>query len=143
MEQSCTCWCIQAVYDGWIHLFSPYCIQLTILQYTYLITVPMIFTYSLSILVIKYREGFIQLPPYGSEFLFLSLFKLSFDRLQLSQNHGSFGISRLRVLSFLLRFSFLCLGVWRCKFFGGLNVGLTNVTLRVTHLEGQHKSQLI
>ena len=36
-------------------------------QYTYLLSVPTVIAYAMGFAVIKYQEGFVQLPPYGSE----------------------------------------------------------------------------
>lgn len=50
-----------------IILFSARDLLLTQLQYSYLVTIPMIFTFAIGNTIIKYREGFILHPTLGSQ----------------------------------------------------------------------------
>ncbi len=51
-----------------IILFVARDLPLTQLQYSYLLTIPLIFTFAIGNTIIKYREGFILHPTLGSQF---------------------------------------------------------------------------
>ena len=65
-QQRAVRWCIQAGDD---RMLLPFSLRILgtdqSLQYTYLLTLPLITTYSVGNAVIKYKEGFVFSPQYG------------------------------------------------------------------------------